>query len=120
MTIACDALRSACEALIREKVFCNSVERYGDRVSIQVLEEMPLSRDLINSIVEMHGRISAIGLMHDRSDLMRENTNNRRDFDKAFQDFTEIEKKLDKERDKAKKERQKRKSEMRNESQGWL
>ncbi len=120
LTISCDALRSACEALIREKVFCNSVERYGDRVSIQVLEEMPLSRDLINSIVEMHGRVSGIGLMHDRSDLMRENTNNRKDFDKAYQDFIEIEKKLDKEREKARNDRKKRKSEIRNESQGWL
>ncbi|MEQ9230273.1 MAG: hypothetical protein RIF46_06285 [Cyclobacteriaceae bacterium] len=120
LTIACDALRSACEALIREKVFCNSVERYGDRVSIQVLEEMPLSRDLINSIVEMHGRISEIGLMHDRSDLVRENTNNRKDFDKAFQDFREIEKKLDKARTEAKTERKKRKSEIRDESHGWL
>lgn len=120
LSVACNDLRSACEALVREKLFCNSIERYADRVSMQVLEEMPLSRDLINKVVELHGRISRIGLMHDRSDMMRENPVDRRELDKALEDFTTLEKELDKERQVARDERKKMAKSRKEKTLGWL
>lgn len=119
ITLACDHLRSGCEALIREKQFLGSMEKYDDRVSIQILEEMPMERELVNKVIDMHGKISELGLMHDRSDEMRENAPDRVQFDSLFVEFCELEKKFIAARSTAKEERKLRQKQVFKDSQGW-
>jgi hypothetical protein len=119
LTLACDHLRSACEALIREKQFLNSMEKYDDKVSIQLLEEMPMERELIIKVIELHGRLSEVGLMHDRSDEMRENAPDRSQFDTIFKEFCELEKKFVDAKNSARDQRREKQKQLYMDSQGW-
>jgi hypothetical protein len=119
LTLACDHLRSACEALIREKQFLNSMEKYDDKVSIQLLEEMPMERELIIKVIELHGRLSEVGLMHDRSDEMRENAPDRSQFDTIFKEFCELEKKFVDTKNSARDQRREKQKQLYKDSQGW-
>jgi hypothetical protein len=69
---AFDYLRSACEALIEELLFNDAVQRWDDHIRVQNLEEAVFDQGLALRIVDLHGRISEVALMHNRSDVQRE------------------------------------------------
>jgi energy-coupling factor transporter ATP-binding protein EcfA2 len=117
---AFDYLRSATEALIREVLLAGTIKRYDDHIRVQNIEEIPFTKELGVKIAKLHGKISELGLMHDRSNEFREKQPDIEDFSKAFKEFEEIEEKLKKARNLTRKERDERRSEIKQSSQGWL
>lgn len=88
---AFDYLRSACEALIEETLFAGTIQRYDDQIKVQNLEEVVFNKDLAQKIVDLHGRISAFLLAHNRSDVQRENPPGLNDFKLFQKEFNELE-----------------------------
>jgi len=117
---AFDYLRSATEALIREVLLAGTIKRYDDHIRVQNIEEIPFTKELGVKIAKLHGKISELGLMHDRSNEFREKQPDIEDFSKAFKEFEEIEEKLKKARNLTRKERDERRSQVKQSSQGLL
>ncbi|MBU8893024.1 MAG: AAA family ATPase [Bacteroidales bacterium] len=118
--VSFDYLRSACEAMVREILFAGTIKRYDDHIRMQNIEEMPFDQGLALQIVELHGKISELGLMHDRSDKMREKLPGIGDWNKVRKEFEELELNLKALRKQARKERIERGKNLAKESQGWL
>lgn len=118
--VSLDYLRSACEAMVREILFAGAIKRYDDHIRIQNIEEMPFDKGLALQVVELHGKISELGLMHDRSDEMREKLPGMDDWKKVRGEFEELELNLKTVRKQARKEREKLGKKLAEESQGWL
>jgi energy-coupling factor transporter ATP-binding protein EcfA2 len=89
-----DYLRSACEALIEEVLFAGAIQRYDDQIRVQNLEEAVFDQALALKVVDLHGRLSAVLLAHNRSDLHRENQPSLNDLTNFRTEFDELEKEL--------------------------
>ena len=109
LTCALDYLRSACEALIEEVLFADAVQRYDDHIRVQNLEEVPYNKESALKIVDLHGKISEIALMHNRSDMYRQSLPTIDDFIALKDKFEELENELREALKKARKERSERK-----------
>lgn len=118
--VSLDYLRSACEAMVREILFAGTIKRYDDHIRMQNIEEMPFDKGLALQVVKLHGKISELGLMHDRSDEMREKFSGINDWNKVRKEFEELELNLKAVRKQARKERAERGEKLAEESQGWL
>lgn len=118
--VSLDYLRSACEAMVREILFAGAIKRYDDHIRMQNIEEMPFDKGLALQVVELHGKISELGLMHDRSDEMREKLSGIDDWKKVRKEFEELELNLKAVRRQARRERAERGEKLAEESQGWL
>lgn len=116
---AFDYLRSATEALVREVLLAGTMKRYEDHIRVQNIEEIPFTKEAGAKIVKLHGKISELGLMHDRSNEMREKLPDLEDFKKVYKEFEELEEKLKKGRKLARQEKEERKTELKKNSQGW-
>ena len=91
---AFDYLRSACEALIEEELFAETIQRYDDHIRVQNLEEAVFDQGLALRIVDLHGRISENLLAHNRSDQQSENPLSLTDFTALQSEFTKLEEEL--------------------------
>lgn len=118
--VSLDYLRSACEAMVREILFAGAIKRYDDHIRMQNIEEMPFDKELALQVVKLHGKISELGLMHDRSDEMREKLAGLDDWNRVRKEFEELEFNLKVVRKRARKERAERGEKLAEESQGWL
>lgn len=107
--IGFDHLRAACEALIEERLFANTIQRYDDHIKVQNLEEVVFNQCLALKIVELHGKISEFILAHNRSDLQRENQPQLSNFTAVRNEFDDLEGQLMRELKAARKARQERK-----------
>ena len=63
-------LRCACEGLIEESLFAKTLERFSDQVKVQNLECAVLEKEIAQRIVDLHGKISEQGKMHNHSDYL--------------------------------------------------
>lgn len=118
--VSLDYLRSACEAMVREILFAGAIKRYDDHIRMQNIEEMLFDKGLALQVVLLHGKISELGLMHDRSDEMREKLPGIDEWNKVRKEFGELELNLKAVRKQARKERAERGEKLAEESQGWL
>jgi hypothetical protein len=50
-------LRSACEALIEERLFAGTIHRYDDHIKVQNLEEVVFDQFMALKIIELHGKM---------------------------------------------------------------
>jgi hypothetical protein len=117
--MAYDCLRAACEALIEEKLFADTIQRYDDHIKVQNLEEVVFDQTLALKIVELHGRISEFIPAHNRSDLQRENQSSLTDLKNLRAEFDDLEKKITDAVKAARKARQERKTARVGEKAGW-
>lgn len=117
--LAFDYLRSACEALIEEKLFAETIQRYDDYIRVQNLEEVVFDQSIALKIVELHGKISKALLAHNRSDLRRENLSSLTDLKNLRAEFDDLEKKITDSVKTARKARQERKAARVGEKVGW-
>jgi len=117
--LAFDYLRSACEALIEEKLFAETIQRYDDYIRVQNLEEVVFDQAIALKIVELHGKISEVLLAHNRSDLRRENQSSLADLKKLREEFDDLEKKITDCVKAARKARQDRKAARVGKKAGW-
>jgi hypothetical protein len=117
---ALDYLRSGCEALVQEILFAGTIRRYEDHIRVSNLLEVPFDKEAANRIVDLHGEISEMGLMHNRSNDMRENNVGIEDFKTVKKKFLELEKDLKELLKSAKKERKTSSDELKDKGQGWL
>jgi len=88
---AFDYLRSACEALIEEVLFANTIQRYEDHIRVQNLNDVLFDQASALKIVDLHGRISKVILAHDRSDQLRENLPSLKELEMFRKEFNELE-----------------------------
>ncbi len=117
---ALDYLRSGCEALVQEILFAGTIRRYEDHIRVTNLLEVPFDKDIAKRIVDLHGEISEIGLMHNRSNDMRENTIGLDEFKVVKKKFLELEKDLKSAQKAAKTSRKEIEKEVKEKGQGWL
>ncbi len=89
--VAFDYLRSACEAMIEEVLFADTIQRYDDNVKVTNLEEVIFDQAAALKIVDLHGRISEVILAHNRSDQQRENSPTIEDLNVLRREFDELE-----------------------------
>ena len=106
--------------MVREILFAGAIKRYDDHIRMQNIEEMPFDKGLALQVVLLHGKISELGLMHDRSDEMREKLSGIDEWYKVRKEFEELELNLKAVRKQARKERAERGEKLAEESQGWL
>jgi hypothetical protein len=111
LACALDYLRSACEALIEELLFAETVQRYDDHIRVQNLEEVPYDKESALKIVDLHGKISEIALMHNRSDIYRQSLPSIDDFNDLKTKFEALENELKEALKKSRRERSERKKE---------
>jgi hypothetical protein len=116
---AFDYLRSACEALIEELLFANTIQRYEDHIRVQNLEEVIFDQPSALKIVDLHARLSEVILAHNRSDLQRENLPTLADLATLRKEFDELEKELKESRKVAQKARGARKAATVTGRAGW-
>src|SRR3989339_899836 len=107
--VAFDYLRSCCEALIEERLFAGTIERYSDHVKVKNLEEVVFDQNLALKIVDLHGRLSEIILAHNRSDIQREKLPSIGDFNILWAEFEVLERSLKEGLSNARKDRDTRK-----------
>lgn len=88
---AFDYLRSACEALIEEKLFGKTIRRYEDQVRVQKLEDAIFDQALALKVVALHGSISEFIPGHNRSELQRENLPTIENYKGLRKEFNELE-----------------------------
>ncbi len=117
--VAFDYLRSACEALIEEVLFADTIQRYDDRIKVQNLEEVIFDQPSALKIVDLHGRMSEVILAHNRSDLQRENQPTLADLTAFRKEFEELEKELKELRKTARDDKGTRKDEKATARAGW-
>jgi uncharacterized protein YydD (DUF2326 family) len=89
--IALNYLRSACEALIQEVLFADTIQRYEDQIRVQNLNDAVFDQASALKIVDLHGKISEIILAHNKSDQQRENPPTLKDFNALYKEFDELE-----------------------------
>jgi len=116
---AFDYLRSACEALIEEVLFSGTIQRNDDYIKVHNLEEVVFDKDLALKIVDLHGRISAFLLAHNRSDMQTENSPQFQDFKSLQKEFNELEADLKKAQKESKNERVQRRKNKKEAQAGW-
>lgn len=116
---AFDYLRSACEALIEEKLFAGTIQRYNDQIKVQNLEEVVFDQTAALKIVDLHGRISELILAHNRSDQQRENLPTLSELESFRKEFDVLEQELGNSLKLARKERQARKDSSLAQKVGW-
>ncbi len=104
-----DYLRSACEALIEEILFADTIQRYDDQIRVQNLEEVIFDQAPALKIVDLHGRLSEFLLAHNRSDLQRQSQPSLADLAAIRKEFDELEKELQASKKTAQKARRDRK-----------
>jgi len=117
--LAFDYLRSACEALIEEKLFAETIQRYDDYIRVQNLEEVVFDQSIALKIVELHGKISEVLLAHNRSDLRRENPTSLSSLNELRKEFDELEGKLKDGLKNSRKAREERKATKVGQKAGW-
>lgn len=117
--VAFDYLRSACEALIEEVLFAGTIQRYDDHVRVSNLEEAVFNQELALKIVELHGTISELALMHNRSDTQRENPPSIENFNEVKNTFEALEKNLKEALKSSRKDRATRKAAKATMTAGW-
>lgn len=117
--VALDYLRSACEALIEEGLFNDTIQRYDDQIRVQNLEEAIFDQSLALRIVDLHGRMSEVLLAHNRSDRRREDPLELSDLTAFRLEFDMLEEELKKTQRIARKEREGRRKGKRAEQFGW-
>ena len=88
---AFDSLRSACEALVEEKLFGKTIQRYEDHVRVGNLEDAVFDQPLALRVVALHGKISEYIPGHNRSELQRESLPTIDDFKTMRKEFNELE-----------------------------
>lgn len=116
---ALDYLRSACEALIEELLFNDAVQRWDDHIRVQNLEEAVFDQDLALRIVELHGKISEVALMHNRSDVQREDLPTLAVFDDLMKEVGRLEADIRSARKEAAKARKQRREFQQQARAGW-
>gem|GEM_PF-1504469 len=104
-----DDLRRACEALIEERLFNKTIQRYDDHIKVQNLEEAVFDKDLALRLVKLHGDISEKAYMHHVSDYKREKPLSIEDFQCLQTQLEGIEELLNSARSSSRKEREVRK-----------
>ena len=82
-------LRSACEALVEEKLFSKAIQRYDDSIKIRNLLEVPFSFQFSERIVNLHGRISEKISSHNHSAFKSE-PSSPDDFLSLYKDFNDL------------------------------
>lgn len=117
--IALDSLRAACEALIEEKLFAKTIQRYDDDVRVQNLEEAVFDQPLALRLVELHGKISEFLPSHNRSDTMRVSLPRLDDFNNMQSEFDKLERDLSAARKAALNARNTRSATSREAAKGW-
>lgn len=116
---AIDYLRSACEALVEEVLFADTIQRYDDHVRVQNLQEVIFNQPLALKIVELDGRLSEMLLAHNRSPQHRQQAPGKEEFSGARQEFDELESALKEARKAAKNARSTRKKVQEAAEAGW-
>ncbi len=87
-------LRKATEWMIEDLLFAKTINRYDDHVNVRNLLDLPYDEAVINSIVELHGKISEKWEMHWKSDPMISKSDRREDWRQCKVAFEEIRTKL--------------------------
>src|SRR5262249_41148310 len=114
-----DYLRSACEALVEEVLFADTIQRYDDQIRVQNLEEVIFDQAPALKIVDLHGRLSEVLLAHNRSDVQRQNQPSLTDLAVFRKEFDELEKELRALKKAAQKARRERKDAKITAKAGW-
>ena len=107
---AYDFLRRSCEALVEEVLLAGTVRRYDDHIRMQNLEEMFFNQALTLQLSGLHGKISEVGFMHNRSDMTSGTPLTLDKFNELHIEFQSIEAGLRAGRKQAIKERDERKN----------
>lgn len=95
---AFDYLRSACEALIEEKIFGKTIQRYEDHIRVQNMEEAVFDQPLALRVASLHGRISEYIPGHNRSEMQRESLPSLDNYKMIRKEFNELEADINKKR----------------------
>jgi hypothetical protein len=116
---ALDYLRCACEAMIEELLFNDAVQRWDDHIRVQNLEDAVFEQALALRIVELHGKISEVALMHNRSDVQREDLPTLSTFTELIKEVEGLEADIRSARKEAQKTRKLRREAQQQARAGW-
>lgn len=116
---AFDCLRSACEALIEEKLFGKTIQRYEDHIRVQNLEEAVFDQPLALRVTALHGKISEYIPAHNRSDAQREKLPSIDDYKAIRKEFNDLEADINKKRTEVLESRGARRSSNISQKVGW-
>lgn len=116
---AFDLLRSACEALIEEKLFNKTIQRYEDHVRVQNIEEAVFDQLLASKVASLHGKISGYILGHNRTELQREKLPNMDDYKAIRKEFNELEAEIGKKAKEAREAKALRQKSSISQTVGW-